>query len=149
MKELQEVQEKDDESRMLKKYITEGFQKHSKFQQFKDELTVNNSLIMKGSRIFIPKVMRKIILTKIHEGHMGIVKCRRCKESVWWPGLSTEITNIIKSCVICARQRSNHKELLMTSELPPRPWMKLDMDLMDHCQKKYLVIQDYYSRYIE
>ena len=40
------------------------------------ELTVVQSLIMKGTRILIPSGMRLNVLDKTHEGHLGITKCR-------------------------------------------------------------------------
>lgn len=63
----------------------EGFtNKSSKFWQFRDNLTINKNLIMYGIRFFIPKILRKEMLNKLHEGHLGIVKCRRrAKEAVW------------------------------------------------------------------
>ena len=38
-------------------------------------------------------------IDKIHQGHQGIVKCRaRVKESIWWPGFSREIQDVIQGC---------------------------------------------------
>lgn len=65
---LKELQEKNEESKILRKYITEEFPKHSKFHQYMDELNTNNDLIIKGNQIFIQKYMRKTILTKIMKG---------------------------------------------------------------------------------
>ena len=41
-----------------------------------DLITVDG-LVLRGAHIVIPKSMRKYILERIHEGHLGIVKCKR------------------------------------------------------------------------
>ena len=47
------------------------------------ELTVNQGLLFKGERLVIPSSLRTEILEKIHEGHLGITKCReRAKSTV-------------------------------------------------------------------
>lgn len=43
----------------------------------RDELSVNQGLVPKGSKIVIPPIMRKHILTKIHGGHQGREKCKQ------------------------------------------------------------------------
>ena len=43
---------------------------------FEAELTVQNGLLLKGSRLVIPASMRLDMLDKLHAGHQGIVKCR-------------------------------------------------------------------------
>ena len=64
---------------------------------------VIQNLIMKGMRILIPSNLRLDVLDKIHQGHLGITKCReRAKQSVWWPGLSTQVQDMVQSCRTCA-----------------------------------------------
>ena len=59
------------------------------YYQFSGELSVQQGLPLKGTRLAIPTSMRPDILDKLHKGHLGITKCRkRAKRSVWWPGLS-------------------------------------------------------------
>ena len=40
------------------------------YWSFRDELTVDNGITMKGPRVVVP--MYKYILAKLHEGHQGI-----------------------------------------------------------------------------
>ena len=69
------------------------------------DLTIQKELLLKGSRLVIPVAMQKTILGKIHEGHQGITKCReRAKQSVWWPGLSKQIKDLVDKCDKCSKE---------------------------------------------
>ncbi|KAK0146758.1 hypothetical protein N1851_013875 [Merluccius polli] len=76
------------------------------YVQVKAELSEHNGLVLRGCRIVVPQSMREEILQKIHQGHQGLVKCReRACSSVWWPGLSTEISNLV-SCATNRKERN-------------------------------------------
>lgn len=47
------------------------------YQNFKDELTVMDDIVLKRNRIVIPTSMRPEVTKLIHEGHLGIEKCKR------------------------------------------------------------------------
>ena len=91
------------------------------------------------------------MLSKIHDGHQGIAKCReRAKMSVWWPGISKEIKDTVSSCRPCQENRPTQvKEPLLVSQLPDRPFQKVGVDLLHFESENYMVLIDYYSRYIE
>ena len=98
----------------------------------------------------IPRSMRLDILNCIHTGHLGITKCRaRAQASVWWPGLSIQIENMVTNCSTCAKDRPEPKESLMSSSFPSRPWERLAADLFELEGKVYLIVVDYYSRWFE
>ena len=66
--------------------------------------------------------MRLDVLDKLHHGHLGITKCReRAKQSAWWPGISTQIQDLIKNCHTCARYYKNKPESLNPLPFPERP----------------------------
>ena len=52
----------------------------------KNELCTYGELLLRGSRLVIPRELRTRVLELAHEGHQGIVetKCRLCSK-VWWP----------------------------------------------------------------
>lgn len=53
------------------------------YVQVKSELSEHSGLILRGSRIVVPRSLRGEILLKIHKGHQGLVKCReRASSSV-------------------------------------------------------------------
>ena len=94
--------------------------------------------------------MRKGILEKLNEGHQGITKTREhARQSVWWPGLSSQIEQIVKTCQICCKFQSQGAQPLIPSTLPCLPWQKVAMAIFKWKKSSYLLIVDYYSRYIE
>ena len=113
-------------------------------------LTVVNGLLLNGTRIVIPSNMRLEILALLHEGHQGISKTRAlARRSVWWPGCSKQIEDLVVSCTTCARLKTVRAEPLMPTELPERPWQMVGTDLFQLKKSTYLAVIDYFSRYIE
>ena len=114
------------------------------------ELQVQDGLLLRGSRLIIPNSMRQDILSCLHAGHQGITKCRkRAKVSVRWPGLGKQITDTVQSCKICCKFGCQPVEPLLSTPFPELPWQKVGMDLFTWKSTKYLLVIDYYSRYIE
>ncbi len=114
------------------------------------ELTVENGLLMRGSRVVIPAALRMSMLDKIHAGHQGITKCReRARHSVWWPLLSKQLEEVVKSCPECLKNSFPRAEPLIPSKLPELPWQKVGSDLFEWKKSTYLLIVDYFSRRIE
>ena len=111
----------------------------------RDLLTVDNDLILKGEAIVIPKSMRIEVLTKIHEGHLGIERSKlRAKEAVYWPGMSSQIEDLVTNCSTCQELRqSNQKEPMIPHEIPQYPWQAVATDLFTWNNNNYLVIIDY------
>ena len=120
------------------------------YWQARGQLTVHNNLLLYGPRIAIPSSLQKEILSKIHEGHQGIQKCRlRANTSVWWPGISKHIKDLIEQCPACVKEHTPRKEPLMPTDLPDYPWQKIGTDLFFMNGANYLVAVDYFSRYLE
>ena len=95
--------------------------------------------------------MREEILERIHTGHQGITKCReRANLSIEWPGISKEIKSKVQLCHFYQENESSQrKEPLMATVLPDRPWQKMSTHLFELTGRKYLVVMDNYSRFIE
>ncbi|UYV70501.1 K02A2.6-like [Cordylochernes scorpioides] len=157
VKEIKESQDKDQVIQNIIKYTQEGWPERtnvsmseSQYWPAKDDFSVENGILLKGSRYVIPENIRKGLLQRIHEGHLGIVKCReRAKGSVWWPRITSEIEEMVRTCPMCIEERTNRHQPLIPSELPNCPWEKVGVDLFTLKGQNYLVIADYYSRYPE
>ena len=113
------------------------------------EISVQDGLLMRGSRIVISASLRLEMLDRIHTGHLGITKCReRAKQSVWWHGLSRPLEELAKNCSECRKTTVQKSEPLIPSTLPKLPWQRVATDLFELKGRVYLLI-DYFSRYIE
>ena len=111
-------------------------------------LSIHDGLITYDDRLIIPHCLRADVLQKIHEGHQSITKCReRTHQSVWWPKIGEEI---VQQCAHCQKYKpTTAKEPMVPTVLPDRPWQMLGVDLLDFSGQQYMVVVDYYSRYIE
>ncbi|KAI5720612.1 hypothetical protein M8J77_009432 [Diaphorina citri] len=156
--QILEEQSKDSEIDKLKQYVVNGWpDKCSLLEKdivpywcVKEELSMYNGMLMKGHCMVIPRSLRKEILNKIHEGHQGITKCRRrASDSVYWPGLSDQIQQLVTNCPECIELRQNNREPLLPSPVPNNAWERVGIDIAEINKKQYLVMVDYYSSYIE
>lgn len=149
----------DEQLQDVIRYIQGGWPEHivqthigaREYFPVRDELSVSDGLVTRGCRIVIPGTMRSEMLDRIHEGHLGVNKCRdRANASVWWPGMASQITAKVENCMYCREQRrAQNREPLLSTPLPDRPWKKIGIDLCEHEKENYLVIADYYSRFLE
>lgn len=104
-----------------------------------------------NDRIIVPRTLRKEILDQLHSSHLGIEKTKkRARNLIYWPNMDTDIENIILKCLVCQKNRcSNTKEPMISHEVPPLPFFKIGMDICEYASKKYLVVADYYSRFLD
>ena len=95
--------------------------------------------------------MQRKILQKIHAGHLSLHKCRqRVQSSVWWPKISSDLKVYIEKCPFCQTfKRKNKAEPMRASILPERPWLQVGADIFELDNFMYLVVVDYFSRWLE
>ena len=102
----------DDELALLKYTIMQGWTISIKqvppvlqpYWTFREELTVEDGLLLKGTRIVLPKKMHEAILTLIHDGHLGLNKCKlHAKKTVYWLGLNDQLEQLILNCKLCLK----------------------------------------------
>uniref|UniRef100_A0A3B3I7K6 Gypsy retrotransposon integrase-like protein 1 n=1 Tax=Oryzias latipes TaxID=8090 RepID=A0A3B3I7K6_ORYLA len=142
---------------MLKDTIYKGWPQYRKqcplelweYWTFRCDLVLEDGLILKGKRIVIPKALRNDILDILHTGHQGETKCiLLARESVFWPGISSTIREMVKGCHVCSMfQPAQQKLPIMQPDLPTRPWEILGSDIFEFDSHKYLIIVDYSSRF--
>ena len=105
---------------------------------------------MRGTRIVIPKCLQQETLQRIHEGHQGINKCgARANRPVWWAGISSQITALVQNCQSCSEHRNLPAEPLLLTPLSQRPSQMIASDLFTLQNTNYLLIVDYYPRYVQ
>ncbi len=107
---------------------------------------------MRGSqRIVVPHAMIDQMLQRMHEGHLGIEKCKkRARGALYWPNMNDHIAAMSQKCATCMKYRDHQPgEPLTPRERYDQPWMKVGCDLFYFQQKVYLLVVDYYSNYPE
>ena len=153
--EIRKHQEEDRICQQVVQFCKEGWPERVKgplrlYQPHAAELTVINGLLLKGCQLVIPLALRDEMLDRIHTGHQGITKCRaRARQAVWWPGILRQIEEIVLNCAVCAKNQRQRAEPMIPSNLPEYPWQKVATDLFQFKSHQYLIVVDYYSRFIE
>ncbi|KAI8506223.1 hypothetical protein Bbelb_156500 [Branchiostoma belcheri] len=159
MEEVRRETREDSQLVTLKGTIKEGWPdtkdkcdpQITEYWNHRDELTVHDDVIFKGQKILVPRSMRKEMLDILHEGHLGQEKTKaRARDILFWPGLNAQIGERIQRCAVCQEHRSSHvKEPMTPHPIPQRPWQKVATDLFHWDGKDFILIVDYYSKYIE
>ena len=156
--EFKIAQDEDTMCAQAKKWCTEGWPTKRPvadgemipFWKVRSSFTVCDNLLLYNQCVVIPPSLRKEILQKIHEGHQGIDRCRaRAKGSVWWPGITKQIAEMIRQCPECAQEAQYRKEPLIKAALPDYPWQVVGTDLFKLKGIQYLLVVDCFSRYPE
>lgn len=152
-RQIAEATSHDAELQHVIRNVDEGWPAGScpRYYHVRGELSVVGGLLLKNSRIVIPEILRPDILSRIHEGHLGMEKCkRRARESVYWPGINKDIETLVSGCGTCQKHRCKQsKEPMLISEMSVSPWYKVGMDLFHFRGKNYLVMVDYFSNFPE
>ena len=101
------------------------------FSRVRDELSTCEGLLLRGTRIVMPKCLRRQTLSLAHEGHQGIVRTKQLlRQKVWWPGMDTEAETLIKECIPCqSTMPPSPPEPLHPSTMPSKPWHSIHIDL--------------------
>ena len=120
------------------------------YWRVKASLSICNNLLLYNDRIVVPSALQEVTLQRLHAGHQGIQRCRlRATRSVWWPNISKQIDQMIHHCQVCAKDVHHYKEPLMPTSLPMYPWQVIGSDLFELKGTNYLLLVDYFSRYLE
>ena len=109
LQQIRIATQEDDELALLKHTITQGWPSTIKdipsvlqsYWTFREELTIEDQIILKGTRIVIPAKKCETVLKLIHEGHLGLNKYKlHAKETVYWPGLNDQLWTMFKVLTI-------------------------------------------------
>nr|XP_050033507.1 uncharacterized protein K02A2.6-like [Dermacentor andersoni] len=131
--------------------LSTGAAIQGELKPFTSELAAVDGILLKGSKIVIPKAMRAEILRRMHEGHLGQNKCKaRARRLVFWPGLDSDIENLVRTCHVCQKYAySQPTEPLLLRPTPERPWHRVGIDLFQYAGHSYVVVYDDHSNFPE
>ena len=123
--EIWELQKKDEVCSLLAKFCANGWPDVNAlngelklYYKVAGEISVTEDLLRRN-RLIIPHSRRQEMVERLHEEHLGIVKCRaRANCSVEWPNVSVQIQEKIERCDICNKDKTNRPEPMLQSESP-------------------------------
>ena len=160
LQQLRLATQADDKLAILKHTIMQGWPRTIKqvppelqpYWTFREELTIDDGLTLKGTRIVIPSKQCQAILKQIHKGYLGLNKCKlRAKETVYWPRLNTELEDLVLNCELCLKYSTAkcklEPSLALGQEVLLCPWTKLATDIFHFEGASYLLIVHYTSHY--
>ena len=120
------------------------------FWNYREDLSMENGLITKGAgtpytfhteeKRYWSRYMMDIWVLK-----NAMLKAR---DSVFWPGISNDIRETVEKCGICQASSRAAKPVGNVSDMPPHAWHTLGTDLFYWNKIDYLVIGDYFSKYL-
>lgn len=150
--ELRDAARADPSYARLTDCVTSGFpsnryELHSSllpYWKLRDHLCADGELVLYGQRIVVPAALRRRTLARLHDSHRGVEATRRrAKQTVFWPGIDSDIANTVRACEPCqVLQPSQPKEPLMRDDNPSRPFESVSADFFTVAGKSFLVIAD-------
>lgn len=156
---FQKATAEDTELQLLKDMTLKGWPTHRAlapkdilpYWTFRDEISYSSGLMFKASKIIVPDQLRQEVLKKIHESHLGVVKCKeRARDILYWPNMSAQIEKMVLQCEVCNQHRnSNQREPLLSHPIPNRPWARVGTDLFHYNGSEFLLCVDYFSKFPE
>ena len=99
-------------------YVKQGWpEKLMPYSTKRNEISVYDGCLLKGSRVIIPPKARKDVLAELHEGHPGMTRMKSlARMYVWWPRMEKDIESSVSSCTECQMLQST------PPVAPLQPW---------------------------
>lgn len=74
----------------------------SPYWNYREELGVQEGLLLTGSRIVVPDSMKPRILVQLHAAHQGMEKTKLlARSSIFWVRLNQDIEKMVSECTTC------------------------------------------------
>ncbi|KAF7699154.1 hypothetical protein HF521_003896, partial [Silurus meridionalis] len=102
-REVEEASESDSELKEVRLAINNGHYENCKaYAPIANELCCIGHLVLRGTRIVLPKMLQPRALALAHKGHLGIVGTKQhFRSKVWWPGMDKAAEKYCKACHGC------------------------------------------------
>ena len=103
------------------------------FWNIKEELSVNEDILFRGTRLIPPSSMRAELMSIAHESHQGISKTKESlRGTYWWPGMDVAVERVVRECMLCAlseKANCSRTEPMVIRSTPNEPWSEILLDL--------------------
>lgn len=141
----------------VRQFIEQGWpsetgREFAPYSSRKEELSIQQGVLMWGTRVVVPPQARDTMLDELHFTHPGIVRMKGLARSyLWWPGLNEEIENKIRDCQVCQLHNNIPPSApLHPWEWPGQPWHRVHVDYAGPFEgHMILVIVDAHSKFID
>ena len=100
------------------------------YQKNRAALSIENNVIILGTRPVIPRTLQDKIMKTAHQAHFGMTTTKNVlRQSVWWPGMDRSIEEFIRSCEVCAyKPKTNVESEQYTWETAKIPFERIHLD---------------------
>ncbi|XP_058449270.1 uncharacterized protein K02A2.6-like [Malaya genurostris] len=122
---------------------------------YRSELSTQDGLVFRGDRIVVPYVLRRKLIDSCHVSHNGVESTLKlARANLFWPGMSSQIKNVVKECQTCAKYAASQPNPPMMSHcIPIYPFQLVSMDVFQAeyrgFTRKFLATVDHYSDFFE
>ena len=90
------------------------------YWSFRDEITIDDGILLKGTRVIIPSCLTAKFLQDLHQGHQGITRTQqRARNHVYWPNMNQDVEEYIRSCDTCLFQWLVNSQMFHGTLLDP------------------------------
>ncbi|CAK1590879.1 unnamed protein product [Parnassius mnemosyne] len=115
----------------------------------KSEITTDLGCLLFKYRLIISPVLRTRVLKEVHDDHLGVNKMKNLSRNyVYWPSLESR-EEVCRNCEPCRVVRDAPPDASICPWEFPQPWHRIHADFAEYAGKKYLVIVDAHSKWIE
>ena len=96
-----------------------------------EHLSTDNRIVLRGSRLVIPKGLRQRVLTDLHSSHQGMERTKhRARQTVFWPNLNKDVCKTVSACQQCGEYLPwQAKEPLRHKPRPTLPFEHASADV--------------------
>ena len=117
----------------------------------RNELSIENDIIMWGLRVVIPSCYRHKILSELHKNQSGMSRMKSLSRlHIWFPNIDKEIEKLVKTCETCEKlSNSPNKSSPHPWDWPIEPMDCVHIDFFEFENNKFLAMVDSYSKWIE
>ena len=135
MKEITKYSEQDQVLKQVIQYTKEGWpnskinltDEAKMYFDYRVELSTGGSLLFRGERLVIPKLLRADIKKMLHVSHQAATTTiNRARQLIFWPGMNSEIKDFINKYNVCNTfMNKQQKEPMLSDDIPAKPWQKV------------------------
>ena len=119
------------------------------YHQYREHLSTFDGVILYKDRPVIPPSLRDKILSSLHSAHQGVTQMSsRAESSIFWPGMSSDITALRNNCGPCNRNAPSQPSAPPTPPIMPAyPFQCIASDFFKYGGYHYMVAVDRYSNW--